>query len=297
MSYHGYVFTAPLILGLVLIFGSILGNSIALSFGKIEMGAESYTIANVGLENYKYVFTVDPDYIRTVWDTIISMVADLPIIIFFSLFIATLLNQRIWGKTFFRVIFFMPVIVATGIIAKADMNNYMLTSLSSTSAIDMGQGQATAGAIAQLSGIQTYLQNLSFSPAVTGYITGAVQNIYGIVNRSGVQILLFLSGLQSISPSIYEAAKVEGVTGWQAFWKITLPMLSPIVFVNTIYTIIDSFTRAENPIMDAIYSMGFKNSQYGIASAMAWVYMLVVAAVVAVIAAVMSRMIYYERKD
>jgi ABC-type sugar transport system permease subunit len=191
----------------------------------------------------------------------------------------------------------MPVVVATGIIAKAELNNYMLTSLGSVSSIDMGGGQTTSDAIMQLSGIQTFLQGLSFNPKITAYITGAVQNIYNIVNLSGVQILLFLSGLQSISPSIYESAKVEGATGWQSLWKITLPMLSPIIFVNTIYTIIDSFTRADNPIMDAIYSTGFKNSQYGIASAMAWVYMIVVMVIVAVIAAIMSRMIYYEKRE
>ena len=292
MSYHGYVFTAPLILGFFLVFVFILGNSLELSFGKIQIGAEGYTVRNIGLSNYQYVFFVDPDYIRTTWESIVSMVTDLPIIIFFSLFIATILNQNLRGKTFFRVVFFMPVIIATGVIAKTELNNYMLTSLSSTSAIDTGSGQTTANAIAQLSGIQTWLKSLSFNPGITTYITGAVQNIYGIVNRSGVQILLFLSGLQSISPSVYEAAKVEGVTGWQAFWKITLPMVSPIVFVNTIYTIIDSFTRAENPIMDTIYSTAFKNSEYGRASAMAWVYMAVVMLVVAVIAADLSRVIY-----
>ena len=297
MSYHGYVFTLPLILGFFLIFIFILLNSIQLSFGEIKMTAANFTVNNVGLQNYNYVFKVDPDYVRTVYNTIVSMVTDLPIIIFFSLFIAVILNQNIKGKTFFRVMFFLPVVVATGIIAKTEMNNYMMTSLSGAASIDVGSGQTTANAISQLSGIQNYLKELSFNPKITDYISGAVQNIYSIVNRSGVQILMFLSGLQSISPSVYEAARVEGASGWQAFWKITLPMVSPIVFVNMIYTIIDSFTRAENPIMDAIYSQAFKNSQYGIASAMAWVYMIVVVAVVALISLLLSKMIYYEKRD
>ena len=299
MSLHGYVFALPLILGFFLIFLWVLISSLQFSFGNIVINDVSYEVQSVGWANYEEILFKDPDFVRAVVDAVIKMVTDIPIIIFFGLFIATLLNQKMKSKAFFRAVFFIPVIIATGVIAKSDaISNFMMNNMASTESLDASGGSALAGGISQITEITNYIRELSFSPQITDFVTGAVDSIYDIINRSGVQILLFLAGIQSVSPSIYEAAKVEGSTGWEEFWKITLPMLSPIVLLNSIYTIIDSFTRPENQIMDMIYKAGFgKASQYGVASAMAWVYSVVMIIIVAAVGLFLSRKVYYEKRN
>ena len=135
-------------------------------------------------------------------------------------------------------------------------------------------------------------------------VTDMVNNIFDIVNRSGVQMLIFLAALQSISPAIYESCKIDGATSWETFWKITLPMISPMILVNGIYTIIDSFTTESNPVMvyvQSVYSDGtganYGNRASSISTAMAWIYFLIVGLIVALIAAIMSGFVFYQRKN
>ena len=126
-------------------------------------------------------------------------------------------------------------------------------------------------------------------------ITDIVNNIFDIVNRSGVQMLIFLAALQSISPAIYESCKIDGATAWETFWKITLPMISPMILVNGIYTIIDSFTTESNPVM--VYVQQVYSEYQEMSTAMAWIYFVIVGLIVALIAAVMSGFVFYQRKN
>ena len=127
------------------------------------------------------------------------------------------------------------------------------------------------------------------------YITEAVNNIYDIINRSGVQMLVFLAGLQSISPAIYESCSIDGATAWETFWKITFPMISPMILVNAIYTVIDSFTSSSNSVITLIKTKS--QQSIGLGSAMAWMYFLVVILVIAIVAAILSAYIFYQRRD
>ena len=124
-----------------------------------------------------------------------------------------------------------------------------------------------------------------------------LNNIYSIVNYSGVQIILFISGLQGISPSVYEAANVEGASGWDSFWKITVPMISPVILVNVIYTVIDGFTRSDNPIMELIDDVAFNKMNYGASSAMAWLYFAVVIVVIVALGFICNRFVFYQERD
>jgi ABC-type sugar transport system permease subunit len=128
-------------------------------------------------------------------------------------------------------------------------------------------------------------------------VTTMVNNIFNIVNRSGVQMLIFLSALQSISPAIYESCKIDGATSWETFWKITLPMISPMILVNGIYTIIDSFTNDANPVMAYIADTYIKPDGDVVSSAMAWMYFMIVALIVAAIAGIFSAFVFYQRKN
>jgi ABC-type sugar transport system permease subunit len=225
------------------------------------------------------------------------MLTNIPLAILYSLMIAVILNTRFKGSTAFRAIYFIPVILATGFMAKADTLSAIFSQQwNSMGAADSSTASVANGLIDSMD-LRSFFMNLSFSPQLAGYVIGAVDQIFNIVNISGVQMLIFLAGLQSISPSVYEAADIDGSSAWEKFWLITFPMISPIIVVNVVYTIIDSFTDSENAIMTQIREQSFKSSSMGIASAMAWFYFIVIAVCIAVITWIISRYVYYQQRD
>ena len=287
----GWFFVLPFLIGFAFLFLDILINSLQISLSEVQMSGKGYSLQFVGMANYHEAFFVQTNFMRSLLTNIVTMLTDIPVILIFSLFIATILNQKMRGRALFRAIFFIPVILATGIIERAEMNNLVMSSMSAAGALDTG-GMQNAGVL-DLSNIQSFLQNMYLGEGVINFIMNAVNNIYDVVNRSGVQILIFLAGLQSISPSIYESASIEGATGWESFWKITFPMISPIIFVNMIYTIIDFFTRSSNPIMLMIQDKGYT----GLASAMSWSFFVVIGLVLAVVIGVCYRLLFYRQKS
>ena len=132
---------------------------------------------------------------------------------------------------------------------------------------------------------------------IVDYVVTAINNIYDIVNRSGVQMLIFLAGLQSISPAIYESCQIDGASSWETFWKITFPMISPMILVNGVYTIIDSFTTDSNSVMKFIANKYTQTNGNVISSAMSWVYFLIVMLIVGIVAAIFSSVVFYQKKD
>lgn len=161
-----------------------------------------------------------------------------------------------------------------------------------------GNGGLTASA----SDITSILSSMSLGDGVVAFVVGLVNDIYSIVNRSGVQMLIFLAGLQSISPSIYESSQIEGATPWETFWKITFPMITPMILVNFIYTIIDELTNSNNSVMKYISDVFSSVSSSGtggreVSSAMAWMYFLIVLLIVGVVAAIIGSFVFYQRRE
>lgn len=154
--------------------------------------------------------------------------------------------------------------------------------------------QNAGGAVSGLgtSELTRIMVNSGVSDNIVAYLTSAVDRIYQIVSQSGVQILIFLAGIQSVSPQLYEASKIEGATGYEAFWKITLPMVSPLILVNVIYTVIDSFSRSEMTTL--IRETGFTNFNFGLSSAMAWIYFLAIMVILLIITFFISKRIFYQ---
>jgi len=221
----------------------------------------------IGWENFNYILRVDPNFTSTLLNTIKDMFTLIPMILLFSLFTAVLLSSKIYFKTFFRAVFFLPVMITSGVVSKLDSYNAVMSYMSSA---------ASAGEETGLNSITVFLQSLEFSPTLINFVSGAAENITEIVTLSGVQILLFIAAIQSISPSIYEAADVEGATSWEKFWKITLPMVLPVGLVCLFYTVIDYLVRDTTSIMQTIQQTGFSQGNFGRASAMAMVYSLCV---------------------
>ena len=296
----GWFFVLPFIIGFVIIYLPMVYESIVMSFNKLDMSGASgagYALEFVGWENYQKALFEDPDFVETLVSGLGQMAFDIPAILIFSLFMAVMLNQKAAGRGAFRAIFFIPVILSTGImesIAAADiMNEYMEDS----SGIDDGSGKSTADQLISTMDMERLFANMKVGEGLVSYVTTAINNIYDIVNRAGVQMLIFLSGLQSISPAIYESCKIDGATAWETFWKITFPMISPMILVNAVYTIIDSFTAESNAVMSYISSVYSGENGNVLSSAMAWIYFLIVILIVAVIASVISAFVFYSRKN
>lgn len=258
----GIVFSLPLIIGLLIFFIPTVFMGFRFSFSDVSV-AEGLSLKFTGIENLKYALRVDPKYFQLVISDLTNLITTLPIVLVFSLFVAVLLNGKVWGKSLFRVIFFLPVIACVGMLASSNSNLVMETMTS-------GAQETENAALSAMSDVTMMLQNLSFSPKLISFVSGAANDIMDIVNRSGVQILIFLAGIQSISPSIYESAHVEGASGWETFWKITLPMIMPMMIANVLFTFVDSITRSNTDMVSYIQSMAFNKAEFGYAAAMSW---------------------------
>ena len=295
----GWLFVMPFVVGFVLIYLPIIFDSVRFSFNEMRLViGGGYTLNFVGLQNYRNALFVDASFVTTLLSGIRQLVLDIPSIVIFSLFVAIILNQKIAGRAAFRAIFFIPVILTTGLIADIDSSNILSSYMDSSTGIDDGSGQAsTAAEIVSAMDIKQLFSNMMIGNEIVEYVVGLVNNIFNIVNRCGVQMLIFLSGLQSISPAIYESCSIDGASGWETFWKITLPMVSPMILVNTIYTIIDSFTASDNRVMSYIAAVTERSGGDVLASAMYWMYFLIVILIIAIVAGLLSAFVFYQRKD
>lgn len=291
-TYPGWLFVSPFIFGFLTYYLWVLIDSLKYSFSDVKMGAEC-TTKFIGWGNYIYAFRGHATFLRTMVETIGNMLTNIPIILIFSLFIAVVLNKNIPGRTFFRAVFFIPVVVSVGLLESVDSNNMVMSSLSSMSSIDTGAVNSGVN----INDIESILKNLEFSPTIISYISGAVENIMTILNQSGVQIIIFLVGLQSISPSLYEAAQIEGATEWEIFWKITFPVISPMIVVNLFFSVIDALTRSGNSIMSLIRTMGLGAKQTGRASAMAWIYFVAIAFILILVALICKKAVFYSNRE
>lgn len=290
----GYVFVLPFIIGLVCIFLPTLVDSIIYAFSKVTLSLSAVNTENVGFTNFIKAFTVDTDFRVLLLSAIQGMLLDILVITIFSFFIAALLNQKFIGRSIARTIFFLPVLLATGIVASADTNSLMMSVYGSATNDGSTISSAfTSNGFSVLFSLEDLLQSTNLNQGAIQVIMGAVDNTYNIVNSSGVQILIFLSALQSISPSVFESARIEGATKWEEFWKITFPMITPMILVNVVYTVVDAFTNPKYQILEYIQEQAFSENEMGFASALSWIYFVIILVLLGIITGVLSRRIHY----
>ena len=285
----GVLFILPFLIGFFGIFLPLIVESIHFSFTNMEVSSTGYVLkpaANNGLEHYLRALTIDPDFNLELLTSIGQMAAKVPLVIIFSFFAATLINQKFHGRAIARSVFFFPVILTSGVIMGLENSDLLLQTLSTTG--------ESADDMASFLNMARFLSEYTNLPAsVIGFLSDAVNGIYDIVVASGVQILIFLAGLQSISPSLYEASSIEGATAWENFWKITFPMISSMILVNSVYTIIDQFTNETNEMMTTIRDTIFVDIKYGYGSAMAWIYFICIAVILIIVGGLISRKVFY----
>ena len=286
----GYFFVLPFLLGIFLIYIPILLDSVWLSFGKLVTTKDGSYYQPHYLEYYKSALS-DSTFVSKLLEGLQQLIFEVPAVIIFSLFIAVVLNQKMLGRAVFRAIFFVPVIISTGLMESINANDMM--SDASAEGIQDGSSAEGGNQIVSTLDVQALFANMAIGGQLVEYVVNIVNDVYNIINYSGVQMLIFLAGLQSISPQIYEACRIDGATGWETFWKITFPMISPMILVNAVYTLIDSFTRSTNPMMAYLNSISLTDG----VTAMSWMYFMVVILIIAVIAGIISSFIFYQRKD
>ena len=290
----GWFFVLPFIIGFITIYLPIVFQSIKSTF----YTGISTNLQFAGWENYQtalfgYATSDGTNFITNIFAGLQQMAIDIPAILIFSLFMAVLLNQKMAGRAAFRAIFFVPVILSTGIMESVEAMNSM--GEMGEESIDTGAQNATENIVSVMD-VQMLFSNLMIGQGLAKYVTQLINNIFAIVNRSGVQMLIFLAGLQSISPAIYESCQIDGASTWETFWKITFPMISPMILVNAVYTIIDSFTTKSNVTMSFIDAAKGSVGQV-VGDAMSWMYFLVVMLILALITAILSAYVFYQRRD
>ena len=274
----GYVFLGPWLIGVAVLVIWPLGRSLLLSFQVVTdlVGLESEW---VGLSNFKSVFTKDVLFLPALLRTMTDVVTNVPLILVFSLSMSLLVAQVERGQTLLRAIFFLPVIIGSaGVI---------------TELINMGAGREVMSTT--LDALETALvaRPGTQGSAIMTPIQTVLNRLTLIIWHTGVQILLFVAGLKSIPESLYEAAEVDGCTGWESFWKITLPMLSPVILVAGIFTLVDMLTDPMNEVINYIGNVGIVQLNFGLGSALGVLYFVVVFLVIMLFTGAASRSVFY----
>lgn len=286
----GYMFILPWLVGFATFYVRSLFMTVQFSLSELTMNVDDggYQLAFKGLENYIYAFRVHGTFKQILTTSVLDMIIDVPLIIFFSLLMALLLNRNFKGRTIVRAIFFLPVILnAEAIVEAVETATVMMAGgLSSTSS---EVSSATSGM-----GIDYYIDllgNLMIPKTVLEYIVGAVERITGIISASGVQIVIFIAALQSIPGSLYEVAQMEGATAYETFWKVTFPMVMPHIVTNVVYTVVDSFISSE--VVDLAYQTAFKELNYGLSSVFSLVSTVVTCAILLLVCSFIQKKAFY----
>ncbi|MBS5957759.1 MAG: sugar ABC transporter permease [Clostridiales bacterium] len=282
----GYLFIMPFIIGFLVFMVKPFFQSLYMSFCNVKVGSSGFELIYGGIVNYLRAFTVDIEYNKLLTTEITRMSYNSVAIMVFSFFAAMILNQEFKGRAFVRAIFFLPVILSSGVVLGIEYNNTLLAGM-------QDEIQRSAGGTSITSAIQNILTINGIGSSLFELVFKIVDGVYDVAIASGIQIIIFLSGLQTISSNMYEAAAIEGCTRWESLWKITFPMISPLFLVNWIYTIIDFCMRSDNKVMEKISKTMIVDLNYGFASSMAWVYFGIVIVIIAISSLIISKGVYY----
>lgn len=275
-SLYGFCFIIPWLIGMIALFIIPLFKSIWYSFCDVGFGMEGGIVTDyIKFENFDYIFKSDPDFVTNLTTSISDFAFRFPIVIVLSLIFAIILNQKFIGRTFARAIFFLPVIIATGVV---------MESISSSSS-----GQPMIGDVSSVSGFSvssidfsSILANLDVPKTFITLISDYISKVFEIIWKTGIQTVLFISGMQTIPAQLYEVSKIEGATKWEEFWFVTIPMLKDISLLVMIYTMIDLFITVDSPLVSQAYGL-IQSMSFGLSSAMLWSYITIAILISAVI--------------
>ena len=286
----GLLFISPWLFGFIVFYARSLFQTIQFSFSEVNILEKGgYTTTFHGLENYLYALREHPTYNQILTQSVTDMMIDVPLIVMFSLFMAILLNQKFRGRTMVRAIFFLPVILNAGAISTAIESARTFIS-GGVSPVAADVVEATSSSF----NVDYYVMmfsDLLIDEKILTYVIGAVGRISEIITASGVQIVIFIAALQSVSSSLYEVSKIEGATAYETFWKVTFPMVTPLILTNVVYTIVDSFVASE--VVNIAYEEAFLQYNYGLSAAMSMLSTVIVCVILGIVVAAISKRTFY----
>lgn len=285
----GFLFISPWFLGFLIYYVRSLFLTVNFALSKVSL-AESggYSVSFVGFDNFKYALFEHGTFNKIFVNSIADILIDVPCIIFFSLFMSMLINGKFKGRYIIRAILFLPIIFGAGAISDSlDL---------ATQAIQGGVSSMAADTASGSTGINIeyffdLLIQFGLPIGLLDYIIGMVAKIFEIVRASGVQIIIFLAALQAVPGTLYEVSKIEGATAYETFWKVTFPMVSPLILTNVVYTIVDSFVTSK--VVDMAYTTAFTNFNYGLSSAMSILSCFVVCIILIIVGKLISKKTFY----
>jgi ABC-type sugar transport system permease subunit len=276
----GILFLLPWAVGIVLFFLGPLLKTFYYAFFDMTLDNSGFIYKFIKFDNFKYALTINPEFNQNVLEALVTVLKNVPIQIFVSLFVAMLLNGNYKGRGLFRLVFFIPIILATGIM-KIELSGVRTT-------------EETSQTLVNANAIISIITSSGIPYSVIAMILEFVDSIFEVITTAGVQMLIFLAGLQGISPSLYEVAKIEGCSQFECFCKITLPMISPMILVCLIYSLADSFALAD--VSETISTVTFTSAKYGLGASMSAIYFMVSVIVILVISFLVSRRVFYYDK-
>lgn len=272
-SRYGFMFVLPWIIGFVLFFLLPLVQSVWYSFSKVGITGNGIVTEFVSIKNYWYLLIEDPNYLKLLKSSLTSFLYSLPLILVISIVLALILNQKFRGRLIFRSLFFLPVIIANGVVLE------LLFKTTSDTTTTVGVAQSLT---ANMFSVEDVMAFLNLQTEIAKYVQTAISNIFNLVWNCGIQIILFIAGFQSIPSSVYEASKVEGATKWEEFWFITFPQISRVTFLVAIFTMVELFTDKRNAMVSKAYMM-MSGGNFDETSAMLWFYFLIVGAIMGIV--------------
>lgn len=264
---YGYLFTTHWLIGFLVFTLFPLVFSLYMSTQKVTITSQGIATAPMGIGNFIYALTLDFKLLEALLETAKSVVIMTPLIIVLALILALLLNQKIRLRGIFRAVYFLPVIIISGTLMSMLENNNAFAMM------DLEKSQALA-----------WVKEIGIGP-VYDMIRFLLENISTVLWFSGVQILVYLSGLQKNSSAVYEAAKIDGASTWQTFWAITFPAVNQFTVLNAVYTIVLLSTFPTSPVMQRIQTILFGVKDYeglGYTSAVTWIYFVVILLILSV---------------
>ncbi len=284
----GLLFILPWFIGFLVYYVRSLFLTIQFSLSNIEIAETGgYTASFIGLDNYKFALFQHGVFNQVLVNSLSDILIDVPFIIFFSLFIAILLNTKFKGRAMVRAIFFLPILLGSGAV---------LETLQLATEQIQGGASTTISEMSYTNGVNvdyflSIFIDLGLPDRFVDYILDLVSRIYDIVRASSVQIIIFIAALQSVSSSLYEVSKIEGATTYETFWKVTFPMVSPLILTNVVYTIVDSFVNSR--VVDMAYQAAFTSFNYGLSAAMSMLSTLIVSAILLIVGAAITKFTFY----
>lgn len=281
----GFLFTVPWLIGAINYFIIPLGQSFYMSLSTISPGGQDEgVIYNFqGLRFYREALLEDIDFLQALASNLGDMAIRVVLVLIFSLFIANILNQKFRGRLIARAVFFLPVIIASGVVI-----NIIRGDIFAQTVI---QGHAQSSQF-QVTVLENILHTARINPQTVQTLINILNDLFEVAWYSGIQILIFMAGLQAIPVHIKEAASIEGATAWEFFWKITLPMISPIIQINIIYSIVDSMTDYSNPMVQRIYGLS-RDLNFSYGATLSWIYYGLIFLIIGIVFAIVKKKTFY----